>query len=125
MRTLIVILVTALVALLSGCATVANQTPSQALQAYCTVSTPEIAAFQASAAMFSPQVQTALAIVAPLNAMLCSPTSIAAATSGDVQTYVSRVLPPLTTIALEFAAIQSKAAKAMPEGSKAPILGVQ
>lgn len=121
----VVLALLALIALLSGCATVSTQTPQQALQAYCTVSVPEIAAFQASATLLSPTAQKALLVVAPLNATLCSPTSIAAATQGDVTTYMQQVLPALTTLAIEFAAIQAKAKAAMPVDAPAPILGVQ
>lgn len=112
---------------LGACATGGMpQTPQQVMQAYCTVSTPEIAAFQADAALFTPQVQKALKVVTPLNTALCSPTAITGATQADIQTYLAQVLPALTTIAIEFAAVQKAAAKSLPADMvPAPILGVQ
>lgn len=128
MKSFLALCLIAATALFAGCATTGGtpQTPQQVLQAYCNVSTPEIAAFNAAGAVFTPTVQAALKLVTPLNATLCSTTSIAGATPADVQTYIAQILPAITTIAIEFAAAQkanAAAVKSLP--APAPILGVQ
>lgn len=89
---------------LAGCAGMTQQTPQQALQSYCTVSVPEIAAFQSEASKLTPKAQAALAKAAPVNATLCSPASIAAASAADVATFTAQVLPAITVITIELAA---------------------
>jgi hypothetical protein len=111
-----------LVVLIAACATTGTNTPAAQLTLWCPTAQAEVSAFQSVSAQLTPDANKALAVAAPLVATICSPTAIAAATSGDVATFTAQVIPALTVIAVEYATLQAKP----PAGMKAPepIMGV-
>jgi hypothetical protein len=112
-----------LAVLIAACATTGGTvTPASQLTMWCPTAQSEISAFESVSAQLTPTANQALAVAAPLVVTMCSPTAIAAATSGDVATFTAQVLPALTVIAVEYAALQAKPAAGMkaPE----PIMGV-
>jgi hypothetical protein len=89
---------------LAGCATTGDAPSLQAqLAAFCGIAKPEIAAFQSVQLDLSPKAQQALAGAAPLVNTLCEPDVVA--TADDLQQFTAAVLPALTVIAVEYAAI--------------------
>lgn len=88
---------------LAGCASF-QQTPQQAMQGYCAVSVPEFAAVDSVKDQLDDKAKKLVDVAAPLNAAICTPAAISAATPETVQQYLVQVLPAVTVLGIELAA---------------------
>lgn len=101
------------IAALTGCAAVGTQTPQQQLQGYCAVSVPEFAAVDTVKDQLDANAAKLVSIAAPINAAICTPAAINAATPETVQQYLAQVLPAVTVLGIELASKKNAAAPAV------------
>jgi hypothetical protein len=110
---------------LAACATTGGASPGALLSGWCPTAQSELQAFNAIApGEFSANAQNALSAATAGVATMCTPAAIAAATSGNVQQFTQIVLPALTVIGVEYAALMQKkldAAKKLSASNAAPI----
>lgn len=108
MRSILAASAAVFVSALGACASPSGQAPDLQAQlgAFCNVATTEVAAFESVMLDLSPKAQQALATAGPLVATLCAPGVIASA--DNLQQFTANVLPALTILAIEYAAVHAK-----------------
>lgn len=130
MKSIATLLAAAAALALGACATTGSTTPGAQLAAWCPTAQSEMTAFQTVATELPADGQKAIAVAAPLIATLCSPASVADATAGNLTQFTQDVLPALTIIGVEYAALMNaklEAAKLQMQKTRfnaAPVAGV-